>query len=84
MRLARLIALAALLTAPAAWAALRYPADCKSSTLRRAANKNGCTFVSGTKHHKVMKNGQQVTLIPNDVKQNGTCRGIIDALNTHC
>jgi hypothetical protein len=64
--------------------ALTYPKDCKASTLRSAASKNGCTVENGAKHHKVMKDGNQVTLIPNTVKQNGTCRSIIKAINENC
>jgi hypothetical protein len=83
MRLAPCAAFAALLCAPSAFA-LSYPSDCKAATLRSAGSKNGCTVVNGAKHHKVMKNGKQVTLIPNTVKQNGTCRSIINELNAGC
>jgi len=38
----------------------------------------------GAKHHKIKKNGSVVTLLPNSVKANGTCRGIILAVNSQC
>ena len=83
MRLAVLLAAAALLAAPSV-RALTYPKDCKAATLRSAASKGGCSVENGAKHHKVMKGGAQVTLIPNSVKQNGTCRSIISAINSSC
>ncbi len=82
-RTAAALALFALLAAPASFA-LSYPGDCKAATLRSAASKNGCTVENAAKHHKVKKNGQVVTLIPNTVKANGTCRAIIKAINDNC
>jgi hypothetical protein len=81
MRLAA--ALLALSIAPASFA-LGFPADCKAATLRSAASKNGCSVVNAAKHHKVMKGGKVLTLIPNTVKSNGTCRSIIKTINSNC
>jgi hypothetical protein len=64
--------------------ALSYPKDCKAATLRSAASKGGCTVENGAKHHKVMKDGNVITLIPNTVKSNGTCRSIITKINNSC
>ncbi len=86
MRLALCAALCAVLSAPAALA-LSFPGDCNAATLRSAGSKNGCTVINGskgTKHHVVMKAGKQVTLIPDTVKQNSTCRTIINRLIGGC
>ena len=74
------------LGAPAAEAKgnLKYPADCKEKKLRDAAKKGGCTIQSGGNHDTVKKGNEVVTQIPHSVKDNGTCRGIIKDLNTHC
>jgi hypothetical protein len=63
---------------------LSYPGDCKNGTLERAAKKNGCSLESGGNHWTVKKGGAVVTQIPYSVKENGTCREIIKALNAEC
>lgn len=83
MHLRRLAALLVLFLTPAAFA-LSYPGDCDSAKLRRAASKNGCSVENGAKHHKVTKSGKVLTLIPNTVKQNGTCREIIKVIEKNC
>jgi len=80
---ARTLAVLTLLAAPASFA-LKYPKDCNAATLRAAASKGGCSVENGAKHHKVMKDGAVLTLIPNTVKQNGTCRSIITKINASC
>lgn len=64
--------------------ALSYPKDCDSAKLRRAAKKGGCSVENGAKHHKVKKDGKVLTLIPNTVKPNGTCRAIITVIEQSC
>lgn len=83
MRLRRLATVLALTLSPAAFA-LNYPGDCDSAKLRRAASKNGCSVENGAKHHKVKKGSQVLTLIPNTVKANGTCREIIKVIEKNC
>jgi len=67
-----------------AYADLKYPGDCKASKIIKAAKKGGCTVEMGAKHHKIKKGGSVVTLLPNTVKPNGTCRSIINAVNSQC
>jgi hypothetical protein len=62
---------------------LQYPADCKNHILRRAASSGGLSMHPGGEHQKVTKNGNHVTVIPNSVKPNPTCRDIINKLNKH-
>jgi hypothetical protein len=52
--------------------------------MRRAASKRGCSVENGAKHHKVKKDGKVLTLIPNTVKPNGTCRAIITVIAQSC
>ncbi|WP_052731169.1 eCIS core domain-containing protein [Spirosoma radiotolerans] len=63
---------------------LSYPSDCKRNTLINAANKGGCSTKEGGSHTIVYKNDQQITTIPRSIKENGTCRSIIKALNDNC
>src|SRR5215813_3667241 len=63
---------------------LNYPGDCKRKKLISAANKDGCSTKEGGKHTIVNKNGNQITTIPHDVKENQTCRSIIKVLNDEC
>jgi hypothetical protein len=63
---------------------LRFPGDCKRNTLINAANKDGCSTREGGSHTVVSKNGNQITTIPRDVKENNTCRSIIKILNQEC
>jgi hypothetical protein len=63
---------------------LKYPGDCDSKTLRRAAEKGSCKVESGGEHLRVFKNGKLITTIPHSVKENGTCRSIIKAINSNC
>ena len=63
---------------------LKYPGDCDSKTMRKAAEKGGCKVESGGEHFKVTKNGTTVTVIPHTVKENGTCRSIIKEINDKC
>lgn len=63
---------------------LSYPADCKRGTLMGAASKGGCSTREGGSHTVVYKNDKQVTTIPRSIKENGTCRSIIKALNENC
>jgi hypothetical protein len=67
-----------------AHADLKYPGDCKASKIIKAAKKGGCTVEMGAKHHKIKKGSSVVTLLPNTVKPNGTCRGIINSVNSQC
>ncbi|XXF80181.1 hypothetical protein P2318_10635 [Myxococcaceae bacterium GXIMD 01537] len=83
MNLRRLAVSLVLLFSPAAFA-LNYPGDCDSAKLRRAASKNGCSVENGAKHHKVKKGGKVLTLIPNTVKPNGTCREVIKVIEKNC
>lgn len=62
---------------------LSFPQDCKDNILRRAASSNGLSIHPGGEHQKVTKDGQHVTVIPNSIKPNGTCREIINTLNKH-
>jgi hypothetical protein len=50
----------------------------------KAAKNGGCTVEMGAKHHKIKKDGSVVTLLPNSLKANGTCRNIINAVNSKC
>ncbi|HYO73984.1 MAG TPA: hypothetical protein VEU33_48740 [Archangium sp.] len=68
----------------AAGGPLSFPGDGKSSTLQRAASKNGCSTHSGSNHLTVKKDGKVITQIPHTVKPNGTCREIIKVLNAQC
>lgn len=63
---------------------LSYPSDCKDSTLRRAANRGGCSTQEGSNHLKVFKDRKMITTIPYGIKENNTCRGIIQILNDQC
>ncbi len=63
---------------------LNYPEDCDSKTLRREAEKGGCTVQAGGSHWKVYKDENLITTIPHSVKENNTCRAIIRAVNKHC
>lgn len=83
MHLRRLAAVLVLFLTPSAFA-LNYPGDCDSAKLRRAASKNGCSVENGAKHHKVKKGSKVLTLIPNTVKPNGTCREIIKVIEKNC
>ena len=67
-----------------AHADLKFPGDCKASKIIKAAKKGGCTVEMGKKHHKIKKGSSVVTLLPNTVKPNGTCRGIINSVNSQC
>jgi hypothetical protein len=67
-----------------AHADLKFPGDCKASKIMKAAKKGGCTVEMGAKHHKIKKGGKVITLLPNTVKPNGTCRGIINSVNAQC
>ncbi len=67
-----------------AHADLKYPGDCKASKIIKAAKKGGCTVEMGAKHHKIKKGGSVVTLLPNTVKPNYTCKGIIESVNSQC
>jgi hypothetical protein len=82
--LVRPIAVIAISTPCFAAAGLSYPGDCKNNVLERAAQRNGCTLEQGGNHGTVKKNGAVVTQIPRSVKDNGTCREIIKALNEKC
>ena len=63
---------------------LKFPGDCKAKTLEGFAKKCGLTVKEGGSH-KVVKDGKKsVTTIPRTVKENGTCKSIIKALNSHC
>ncbi len=68
----------------AAKPSLSYPGDCKSSKLKKAAKKNGCSVKAGGEHWLVYKNGKMITTIPHTVKENNTCRAIINTLNKEC
>jgi hypothetical protein len=63
---------------------LKYPGDCDSKTLRKEAEKGGCTVEAGGEHWKVYKSGSLVTTIPHTVKENNTCRSIIKEINDNC
>jgi hypothetical protein len=64
---------------------LKYPGDCSSSKLRSFAKSCGITCKAGGSHYIcVDSNGKSLTTIPHSVKQNGTCRSIIKALNSRC
>lgn len=79
------VAVLALTVSPVMAKDLSYPKDCKSATLLKAAGKGGCSAESGKKKHiPVFKNGKLVTSIPHSVKDNQTCKSIIDALNKEC
>jgi hypothetical protein len=80
-----IVALLALTPTNVACAAdLSYPDDCDSKTLRKEAQKSGCTIEAGGSHWKVYKDDNLITTIPHTVKENGTCRAIIKAINTNC
>lgn len=64
--------------------ALKYPADCSASKMRKACSKNGCSVEEGGKHAKCTKAGATVTLIPHSVKSNNTCRSAIKKINSSC
>ena len=64
--------------------ALKFPSDCKSDTLRSFAKKCGLDVQPGGSHWKVYDGEKLVTVIPHSVKQNGTCKSIINALNNRC
>ncbi len=66
------------------YAELKYPKDCKASKVIKAAKSGGCEVIMGAKHHKIKKNGSVVTLLPNDLKDNSTCRSIIKDVNAQC
>lgn len=64
---------------------LTYPGSCNAGELSDAAKASGCTVDPDGGHMKVYdKNGNVVTLIPHSVKDNGTCRAIIKALQAGC
>lgn len=63
---------------------LSYPDDCDSKTLRKEAEKGGCTVEAGGAHWKVYKDDTLITTIPHTVKENNTCRAIIKAINKYC
>ena len=63
---------------------LKYPGDCNSKKIIKAAKKGGCTIEYGAKHHKIKKDGSVITLLPNTVKPNYTCKSIIETINTQC
>lgn len=66
-------------------ATLKFPADCKNKILEAAAQKNGCYLVNGADHKKVYKDPKIfVTIIPNSIKSNDSCRSTIKAINASC
>lgn len=67
-----------------AQADLRYPGDCDSKKLRKAAEKGRCRVETGGEHFRVFKGSTLITTIPHTVKENGTCRAIIKAINDNC
>ncbi|XP_031551071.1 uncharacterized protein LOC116288423 [Actinia tenebrosa] len=63
---------------------LKFPGDCNSSKLQNFAKRCGLYVVSGGNHILVYDGSRLITTIPHSVKENGTCRNIINILNGRC
>jgi len=62
----------------------RFPGGCDRETLISFAKKCGMDVQPGGNHYNVFKNGQKITQIPHTVKENGTCKAIIDTIAANC